>query len=91
MQKTELLMLVECKVIHFTDKNTGDPVKKWKYTFLNEKNEFFTGYLDSDEYKKYLVDDSVFDPKKAKSILLHGSVWQNVVSWRLGSSVGIGK
>jgi len=83
LQKTERLTLIEAREFEFPDKQTGTPVRKWQYVFLNSKNEFVTLYHNTDVYADRVVDASEFSEKDAEDYDLVGRVWEGKVTWRL--------
>jgi len=84
MKKIEKLTLIAAREITFSDKKTGEPVKKWRYTFFNKDNEIKTYYLDSDYYADDVDEDSSkFNEKTALDIHLEGRIWDNAIQWRM--------
>jgi len=84
MTKTEKLCLVDCKLIQVKDKNDETKtIPKFKYTFLDEKNEVKIYYHDENKYEKFKLEEAKYAEEQAKNYVVEGREFQGVVKWRL--------
>lgn len=60
------LILVEARKIEFKDKETGQPVQKFKYVFLTPDELLISGYLDTDDYLKEVQNVEGWESEKSK-------------------------
>jgi len=83
MKKIQKLVLVESKEIEFKDKETGEQISKWKYSFLNNADEIVVGYLDDSDYDDEVQTVGTFADGTPKLYPWEGKIFQNKVTWKL--------
>jgi len=83
LQRKMKLCLTDIKEISFKDKETGEQVKKYRYTFFTPENAVETYYSDKKMFADRVIDASGFVAEKANEYTFEGSVWNNVLTWRL--------
>jgi len=83
MIRQQNLMLVDIKKIQFKDKDTGDDLVKWKYTFVAEDDSVVVGYADKERFRDRLVSFGKFELALSKPYNENGSLWENVITWRV--------
>ncbi len=77
------MCLASIDKIEFTDKETGDPIEKYKYTFFCEDKSVFVGYLDDEQFEDKIVDVGEYDESKAHNFTLSGREYQGEITWKL--------
>lgn len=83
LQKTRLLVLFDITKIEFADKETGENVVKFKYSFFDEENNLVVGYLDDEEYTDMLADTGEYNKAQAHGFEFTGREFNNEIKWRL--------
>jgi len=85
MKKDETLMVIAVDQFDMSDKSTGQKIKKYKYSFLDQNNNFVKGFSDKEIFR--LTDavsgEGKFDPKKAVVVKFVGRIWDDLVKWKL--------
>jgi hypothetical protein len=83
IQISEDLILVEAKQITIKDKETGEPIKKWAYKFLDKDNKLVKGFDENGFYVKEVQTVSGFTPEKAKPYTWELTEWEGVTKKKL--------
>lgn len=83
--KSQDLILVDAKEITIKDDKTGEPLKKWRYLFLNSENKLVKGYDNNGYFKDDVRTVFTYDPKIAKPYLWELSEWNGETKQKLYS------
>ncbi len=77
------LTLFDIKKIEFKDKESGEPVIKYKYSFFDKENVVHTGYLEKELFQDRVQNTPSFIADKSHDYVFHGRVWNEEITWRL--------
>lgn len=77
------LVLADIEEIKFPDKETGEEVTKFKYTFFDEENKTIIGYSDQAMWEHLVSNKGEFQEQDAIMTKWQGREFQGTISWRL--------
>ena len=77
------LILVDAKQIDITDRQTGEKIKKWKYTFLTPDNKLVVGYDANGLYKNEVKVVAGWEKAKAKNYAWELTMFQGITKEKL--------
>lgn len=85
MAVAKKLILVSAEQITIKDKETGEPIKKWKYLFMQKDGSYMKPQYDEiGLYVKDVANDvQGWDESKAKTYMFNLKEYQGIVTEKL--------
>lgn len=83
--KKQNMCVLDVADITLTDKDTGKPVPKVKYTFIDQNQMIVVGYRDehNENYDRAVFNSDKYNDEFAVEVEWKGRLWQNETKWSL--------
>lgn len=77
------LCLLAVVPVEWNDKQTGEPVKKFKHVFISENKNVHVAWSDHDKLAQYATGQDDFDPTRAREYEVQADEWQGKLRYRV--------